>query len=429
MPSDRRSASSSYLERRWRIPPLPTHLSGAFAGMAVLEEVAGGMGLALWQSLRDVMLWASAPSAARARLFAPGAARARAVPDAEAREADLREPLDVLLAMVEDGSAATAEGVALACMRISQWAEERGASATALAFAEAAASAAPGYAAMAVAAGRLSRQKAEFARAESWYLRAMRLGRQSGDWDSYASALNGLARIQLQRGALPRGRKYLRRVLRTARRFGLRKPESDALHELFIAAAEGGNVAEAEGWARQSFEVQGPGHPELPRLAHDLAHFWVTQGYFARALVVMRALLPYWEKNTRERLYIMADVCRAAGGTGERPLFEEAWSAVWDRIETLSGQDAAAQSLLDIAHGAASLGEHARAEAAARRALELATARREGGVCLEAEALLESLRAPAPRHAEPETVEEAGPVEGDFLAAEIAEGLAAHAPG
>ncbi|HEV2149079.1 MAG TPA: hypothetical protein VGR37_16855, partial [Longimicrobiaceae bacterium] len=53
-------------DRGWRIPPLPGHAAHAFAGAAILEEIDGPTGFVLWQSLRDVHLWASTPPAERA---------------------------------------------------------------------------------------------------------------------------------------------------------------------------------------------------------------------------------------------------------------------------------------------------------------------------------------------------------------------------
>jgi len=64
--------------RRWRVPPALTHGdTDAFEGLSVLEELQGELGMVLWQTLRDAMLWGRSLQAERAALFAEGAERAR----------------------------------------------------------------------------------------------------------------------------------------------------------------------------------------------------------------------------------------------------------------------------------------------------------------------------------------------------------------
>ncbi|HEX2093535.1 MAG TPA: tetratricopeptide repeat protein, partial [Longimicrobiaceae bacterium] len=425
MISSPQTTSPESWTRRWRVPPLPAHVSHSFVGTGILEEVSGPLGLLLWQSLRDAMLWAATPASYRARLFTSGAAQARRASTPSDVEPQLREPLETLRAMVESSGSVSTDEVAHACRKIAQWAEERAAMSTALAFSEAAASAAPGHAGMAFAAGRVARRVAEYARAETWFLRAILMGRQSGDWNSYATAFIGLGRIHLQRGAYPRARKYFTRSMRASRRHGLRGVEGQALHYLFVVSAETGNVAEAECWAQEAYTVHGPGHPELPRLAHDLAHFWLLKGCFARALVVFRALLPHFARPS-ERIAVLANIARSAGGAGERRSFEDAWIAAWELAERPEAQEGAARSMLDLAYGATHLGNRARTEEAARRALEIASGREESKVRLEAEMILEAAHAgeetrpPAPADAGAEDT-----ARGDALAAEIAEGLRA----
>ena len=59
--------------RRWRTPPAITHGAEAFEGLAVLDEMKGPLGFLLWQAARDVNLWAAVPPEERAGLFVPGA--------------------------------------------------------------------------------------------------------------------------------------------------------------------------------------------------------------------------------------------------------------------------------------------------------------------------------------------------------------------
>ena len=108
-------------QRRWRVPPALTHGDDVFEGLSVLDEVPGEAGLVLWQSLRDAMLWASAPPETRSGLFAEGAQANRmaavlstAVPSA------LEPALSMLARMVGEPDTMTEEAVALACREVSQ---------------------------------------------------------------------------------------------------------------------------------------------------------------------------------------------------------------------------------------------------------------------------------------------------------------------
>jgi len=408
-------------DRRWRLPPIPAHASHSFAGASLLEELSGTLGFALWQSFRDVQLWTSTPERERARLFAPGAAESRATPAAR----EIRAPLGVLLDMVKDPTGAREEAVGGACAEISRWAEERGAISSALAFAEAAAGAAAQDAALAYAAGRLARRRGEYARAESWFLRAAGLGRRSGDWESYAIAWVGMGKLQILRGSLPRARRVLLRALRVARRNRLREVEGMALHNLVVVATESDDLAAAEAWAGEAFRTYGPGHAEVVRIAHDLAHIWNLQGLFVRAQAVFQALLPHFT-DPADRLFVLSNLVRSAGGAGDGAVFRDAWAEAWTLAESPHAQDGVSRAMLDLARGAASAGENELAGAAAGRAATLSAGRDEAKVRAEAESLLESL---ATAGATPEvhdgTASDDGA--GDRLAAEIIASLNARA--
>jgi tetratricopeptide (TPR) repeat protein len=412
-------------DRAWRIPPVPGHAAHAFAGAAVLEELDGPTAFALWQAVRDVHLWASTPDAERGRLFG-GAARARAAPPEDAAFAELRAPLRVLAGIVGDAAEARPEEVAGACAAVARWAEGEGAMASALAFAEAAATASPTDAALACAAGRLARRCAEYARAETWFLRTAGLGRWSGDWDSYVVAFLGMGWIQLHRGSPARARRHFLRALRRARAHRLHVYEGEALHDLSVAAADAGDLAAAERWAREAYRAYGEGHPKLPRVAHDLAHIWLLQGFSARSLAVFRSLLAHFGQPL-ERLFVLADTVRAAGGAGDRPAFEAAWRTAWEMAGDPAARDGAARALLDMAHGAASLGDRERAERAAVRAIRVADERAEAGIRQDARALLDSLPSGSVDRGPAAAAPAQG--EGDTLAAEIVRELNAVAAG
>lgn len=379
--------------RRWRVPPALTHGdSDAFEGLSVLEELNSDLGLVLWQSLRDAMLWGRAASDQRNALFAPASDTSRvAATLAAGAPAEIEEPLKVLAGMVGQPDAAREENVSLACRQVSQWAEARGQLATALAFAQSAAVVTPADPSGAYNVGRLARRRAEHARAETWYRRTIALARQAGDWPTYALAFCGLGNLYMDRGNFPVARRFYERALRAAGRNSLHDIEGTALHGLFAIAMETADTAQAHEYSRGAYEAYGPHHPRLPHLAHDIAYFWITQGYCDRALPVLKTLVRHFDEPAF-RLGLMGDICRAAGGSGDRDSFQSAWGEAVDLMAANPGADTVPRTWLELAHGALSLGAWDRAEDAAQRALDGATRRSDGKTRLTSEALIEAAR-------------------------------------
>ncbi|HEX5870467.1 MAG TPA: hypothetical protein VFY65_08630, partial [Longimicrobium sp.] len=68
------------------------------------------------------------------------------------------------------------------------------------------------------------------------------------------------------------------------------------------------------------------------------------------------------------------------------------WDEVWDRMARTQNLENAATVMLELAHGAAMLGEHERAERAAERAAQVARERGESKVLLTAESILDQVR-------------------------------------
>lgn len=396
--------------RRWRTPPAILHGGEAFEAAAVLDEMREPLGVLLFQVARDVYLWGITPPEQRAGLFEPGAEERLA---AALREADadfqLESALLELVRMVGAPSVAEEEQVALACQHVAHWADLHGHLATAIAYAQGAAVVLPADAAASYAVGRLARRRAEYARAETWYRRAVALGRQSGDWGSYSMAFSGLGTLYMQRGNLPMARRFHLRALRSARRHSMRALHGSALHDLFVLAAQTRQPDEAERMARQAFEMYGPDHPRLVFLAADVAYFWMERGRFAPALTVFQSLVHHLQRQ-EDRVFALANMARAAAGAGRRRLFEQAWDEVWDRVSRAQYLENAATVMMELAHGAAMLGEYDRAERAAERAVAVARERGEAKVLLRAESVLDQARRgrgmatrAAAAEAEPET--------------------------
>src|SRR4051812_20807023 len=156
--------------RRWRTPPAITTGAENFEGMAVLDEIGGPLGFLLWQAARDVVLWAQFSPEERVGLFEPGAdALLHGLIRSAGVEVQLESPLMTVVRMVGAPDTARAETVELACQHIAHWADGHGYTATAIAFAQAAALTVPYDAGAAYAVGRVARRRAEYARAETWF--------------------------------------------------------------------------------------------------------------------------------------------------------------------------------------------------------------------------------------------------------------------
>lgn len=378
--------------RRTRIPPALTRGAESIPAIGILDEVPGDLGVLLWRSVRNVNLWAATPAPGRGALFAGGAADVRETELSGVEvEAEIVAPLSVMVRLLESPGGMDVGRVVNACRRISVWAEQRGALATALEFMQAAALAAPQVAALAYAVGRLARRRAEYDRAESWFGRAIVQARRSADWRTYALGYSGLGNLNVQKGNFPTARRAHARCLRAALRHDLEDLQGSAYHDLFVTEIETGAGTSADAFAEQAFRAYGQGHPKVPRLAYDVAYHWMLEGFFDDALRLAQALEPHFEAPA-ERALVVALVTRSAGGAGARAVFDQARETM-EGLLAGAGEDAAARALLGAAYGAASLREWRLAQDYATKALHLATERREGRVVMAAEAALESVAA------------------------------------
>jgi tetratricopeptide (TPR) repeat protein len=410
--------------RPWIIPPGLLLLNEPFEGFNVLDETRNELGVLLWQSLRDVDLWASARPEARHALFSPGSLRHRMerIEAEVAAEHPARALLEAIARMLAAPDRVSELEVSDICQEVSRWASDEGMPRTALAFAQRAALALPEEAGPAYLVGLVSRRAADYRRAETWFRRALALGRRNRDWRYYALAHLGLANLHMQRGDAPRARVRLLRALRASRRYGLWSVRSMVLHDLFCITATGEHAEHAEMYARAAFRSYGRRHPRLPMLAHDVARYWMSRGHHARAFQTFRAVLPHLTRLS-DRLLAWANLAQAAGGAGDEVAFTEAWSRVWRMIDTGTDLERAAEALINVAAGAQSLGQWVRQEMAASYALTVAKRRSEAQQRLKAEELLESARKAGMGRHEPEAVEPApefSPKSGELAEALVA---------
>jgi tetratricopeptide (TPR) repeat protein len=360
--------------------------------MEILREVPGETGVLLWQAYRNVMFWATAEPSDRGTLFAPDAAQRRL---SELLAADLPSAVvDALVAvgrMLGAPQATTGESIADACRTVADWADEQGYDATALAFTQAAALASPRNATLALAVGRLARQRNELPRAETWYRHAIMIARQTGDWQSYGIAYLSLGNMARERGNFPLAYRMHIKALRSGKRKGLSPIVGRASHDLFVIATETGKAEQAEHYARQAFRAYGTEDELLPKLAHDIAYYWMDQGYFARALPVFEVLQPLFPAMVNQ-LRVMSHIIRAAGGAGDRERFRKTWNEAIKLTREPEVLPLLADALLEMSRGAASVGEWDRAEQVAERAVAVATERNESAVVMRAESVLDSVR-------------------------------------
>jgi tetratricopeptide (TPR) repeat protein len=386
------SVSPRRVRRRWRVPPAILHGPEALESAGVLEEYPNDVGVVLWQSLRDVTLWATVPPSERDVLFSSDAEGSRVAAMMTAGiDAEIEPPLGLIAALVGRPSRISAERVSLACRQISLWAERHGRLATALAFAQAGALVCPGNASAAFKVGQIARRRAEYVRSETWLRRAIALARQEGDWTSYALGFSGLGNLYVQRGNFPKARALHVRALRAAIRHSHKSIQGNAHHDLFAIALECGRFEEAQYHARSAFDAYGAFHPRIHAFAHDVACLWMKQGLFSRALSVFLAAEPHFNVMN-ERLLNLGNIGRAAGGAGNRAVFDRVWGDLESMAEINSRQEGAAAAMIGLAHGAATLKDWHRAATAASNALEIAQVRSEGQVVFEAESLIDSLR-------------------------------------
>lgn len=379
--------------RRWRTPPpLIRGSAETLEGMEILREVPGETGVLLWQAYRNVMFWATAEAQDRGKLFAADAGQHRLE---DLLSADV--PGGIVDALVAVGrllgapETTSGDTIADATRTIADWAEGEGYGSTALSFKQAAALSSPRSAAFALAVARSARNRGEMPRAETWYRHTIMIARQTGDWESYGRAYVALGNMARARGNFPLAQRMHIKALRSGKRKGLQAIVGQASHDLFVLATEAGKSDQAEHYARQAFRAYGANHPRLPALAHDIAYYWMNQGHFARALPVFEALLPLLPEPT-DQLVAQAHVLRAAGGAGDRDRFRKRWNETMKLTREANVYSVAADALLEMARGAASMGEWDRAEQVAERAIAVAAERNEGTVLVRGEGILESIR-------------------------------------
>lgn len=403
-----------------RVPPPLLSGNERIEGQGILDEFPGEDGVVLWKTFRSVRLWAELETQQRKEMISRDAYSARlAHLEAAAGLDDVVDALAGLADMFE--RQITRPMVASRCKVIERWAEGQQAGRTALEFGQLAALASADDASVAVDVAKRGRDLAEYARAESWYWQAIVRARRSSDWEAYVRSMLGLGVTHLLRGNYPAARRTIERGRRRARRQGLRAHEAMALHELTVVAIRTNSLKPTIRFGRKTLEAYGPNHPQLPWLGHDLAVFWMNQGYFQSALDVFLKI-PAEIGSPADQLARFSSIARAAGAVGKDEVFSWAVAEAEQLIDVPIAASRATPALVEIARGALSLGAIDAADAAASRALRLAQSRAEAEQAWEAEALLEEIRSD---RAASRSAQITVPPEVEQLTSDLVESLAA----
>lgn len=386
------SRSTSALRAADFTSPL-TIPGGEVAGAQVVRELPAEVALTVWQVLRSVLLWAAEIPAQRGDLF-----ERRAMEQWEREllegtfDADLRYPLAVIIGELADPEAASPEHLARACVCVTEWSLAHHAVRTALGYIEGAALCWPDHPRYSWMAGRMLRAHGRFKEAEQWLQRSIRTASASEDWETHSRSLVALGNLLLETGNYPAAREIQLRALSSARKNELGELAGMALHDLFAISINQGRFQEAEQFAREAYRAYGDAHELLPRLAHDVAYFWMESGYFRRALNVLRVLIPHFTEP-EQRFRVFANGARAAGAVGERELFHALWDAARAEIPRLTTEGSLAAGLVELALGASSVEQWDSAHEALDEALGVASRRGEANVILRAESVRNSVQA------------------------------------
>jgi tetratricopeptide (TPR) repeat protein len=369
----------------------PLLLPGAeIPGAEVLREIGGGDGITLLELLRAVLAWSAHPQ--NAPEF-ESASLARAEYELLSRGNDpFASPAGLLAGYMAEPASATPREVAWACVCISDWASERGARATALQFAQAAAHAWPRHPRYAWLVARVLRGQGRMRESDAWFRRAHRIAVWTDDWEAQALTLNSLGNLYLAVGRFPSAKKLNLRARSVARRHSLTRLEGEVTHDLFITSAEMNAFEDAEAYASQAFALYGRSHPRLPMLMHDVAQFWVEQRHYARALPVLTALLRKFVEPA-ERIRVLAATVHAAGAMRLMETFERCWLDYWEVTNLVKSPPVLASTLYEVGIGAANVEQWDRAATTLELARDYARQARSHDVAERVEVAISLTRA------------------------------------
>lgn len=360
------------------------------AGRVFAHELAPAEAVYVLKAYRVVLPWCR-------RMADPAAAFDTALPAALSGAVagfplphDLRDAL-ILLCRQLARKHPDPHRIALACLAVGDCAVARGARQTALLWSEAAAVSVPLNPRFAWLVGKLHRKWDNCRDAEYWLTRSFRAAVRIDDRYSQALALTSLANLHRTTGNYALAKDLLNRALKRARRHRLRTLEGLILHDLSSLSSATGRLNDAERFGALAFECYGQNHPNIPKLACDLAYGWLTQGFFERALGVYQSLLQHFDLP-EERLRVLAAMVRCAGAIGKRDIFDHYWTEAWLIAHDPRSASSLASTLVDIGRGAMSIADWDRATAALTWAMNAAIDAGEADMLMAAESALECVK-------------------------------------
>jgi tetratricopeptide (TPR) repeat protein len=392
------AASEKQPRLQWArgLPPAPY----ARSPFGVLESRSDAIDVALWQALRDVLLWARTPADERCLLFhLPTASLRGRLGEAADAAPLLADPLAELTQLRQAPGDVASVRIATACDQVCEWADRGGLQRVAAHFAEAAAYAEPANPEWAVRAGYMTRSaggRDMFARSEAWHSRAYILAVQKRNPEMAIRALTGAGALMKDRGEYGRARRFYLRAARRAQRSGRKRRAAVALHYSFALDAETGHFRVAVRDAREALRYY-PIHDErLPAFAHDVAYLLIRHHHYHTALRLVDRL--------GERVGGVAAMgmlygitARAAAGAGASDSYDAASMAAFDVARV--NEECAGAVFVNLAEAARILRRWDEAAEHACRALETARRRADGeveGLALELLRQVERREAPPP---------------------------------
>lgn len=396
--------------------PIPAWLrpDGEWVGGAILRELNTPVGVALFDTYRDLMLWLLLAPPHRSRAFGVDAHEPRTVElDTVAVPPELAPSLRTLSEIYR--GTISGPDVSSACFGVAGWAELAGAHHTRLEYTQAAALAEPQNAAYSLSTAEHARSVGQFPRAESWFRRTIKLARVTEDHGIYVRGYLGLGTIYQRTGNGPAAKATIERALRNARRWRLRHLTGIAHHDLIEVFSDKGDLRRAYEHARAAEQ-----HYDSPvyraRLAADVAVLWVRVGATQRAAAVFETILPH-APNEGIRAVWSAWLARSAAACGSVEKYEAARERVFVAVTRSGDPMRNAEAAIITAWSDLALGAWERAASAAALAL------REGSRIGAAEVVLAAERAMEDAAEKRYQDAQAGVIEPPALA-RLADGLA-----
>lgn len=334
------------------------------------EEINSELSLEFWQRARDVTLWSALPLH-RHRLFQPGSKGTAFLSDFPPI---LTHPLALLRGLVEAPDKVEQSEIAAACAQICKWAEEAGHLRLARMYAEAWANVEPISAQAAATAGGLSTRLADYARAEIWLQRAVRLGRATRTWEWYIRGYLRRGILQFNLGNYKPARRYYSRAYRTAMWGGFTALAGKARHDMMTICTDVGAFDLGIDYGCEVLQLYPADDPVFPYFVHDFAFLLTQAGHFTLSDRLLCAALEFIPDH--RRLLILGTLARTAAAMGDKARYERLSSEVIRRSG--STHEGAAAAYVRLADGARQFADWDRAERLAGIALDIAHKRYEG---------------------------------------------------